>query len=186
MLPKWFAPVTIAVVAGLSIWLLSVQAPKKPRLIIINKSVPDTFMENFTTYIMDEQGKPKHEIHASHMAHYPYDDHSEFTSPRYTFYQPNDHQWDITAKKGLTKNGAAEIVLLGDVIIRRRQTSTGGSNIQITTSKFLIRPDDSYGETDQKITVTDGEHRLQSKGIKAYFDEGRVELLSQVRGVYVL
>lgn len=186
MLPKWFTPIAVAAVAGLSIWLLSDQAPQKSRLIALDDTVADTLMENVTTYIFDEKGKPRHEIHASHMAHFPTDDHSKFTSLQFTLYQSNDQQWDVSAKQGTTNNGIDEIILSGKVVMHRRKTSTGDSNLQINTTKLLIRPNDSYAETDQLITITSDKHSLKSNGIRAYFNDGRVELLSRVKGEYVL
>ena len=186
MVPKWFTPIVVAVVAGVSVWLLSEQAPKKPRLIAKDNAVPDMYMEEFKTYIMGEDGRPRYELHASYMAHFSYDNHNEFTSPKFIYYRPDESQWVMSAERGTTIDGSKQIMLQGNVIIFRRQLSAGDSALKINTSELLVRPDDSYAETDQLITISSGEHRLQSTGIRAYFNEGRVELLSRVRGKYVL
>ena len=186
MVPKWFTPIVVAAVAGISVWLLSEQAPKKPRLIAKNNTVPDAYMEAFSTYIMGENGKPRHELHASYMAHFSFDDHSEFTSPEFIFYRPDESQWVMSAERGVANDGSKQIILRGMVTMFRRQLTPGDSDLKIDTSELLIRPDDSYAETDKLITITSGNHRLQSNGIRAYFNDGRVELMSRVRGVYVL
>ena len=185
MVPKWFTPIVVAAVAGVSVWLLSEQSPKKPRLITIDDTVPDAYMEDFTTTIMGENGKPRYEIHASYMAHFSVDDHSEFTSPQFIFYRPDESQWVMSADRGTAEDDGKQIVLQGKVTMFRRQLATGDSELKIDTSELLIRPDDSYVETDQLITITSGEHKLQSNGIRAYFNDGRIELLSRVRGIYV-
>ncbi len=186
MVPKWFTPIIVAVVAGVSVWLLSEQAPKKPRLIAIDNTVPDAYMEDFTTYIMGENGKPRYELHASYMAHFSFDDHSEFTSPQFIFYRPDESQWVLSAERGTANDSAEQIKLQGKVTMVRRQFNRGDSGLKINTSELLIRPDDAYAETDQLIIITSGEHKIQSNGIRAYFNDGRVELLSRVRGEYVL
>ena len=184
--PKWFTPFMVAAIAGISIWLLSEQTPKEPRLVAKDNTVPNAYMEDFTTYIMDEDGKPHHELQASYMAHFSFDDHSEFTSPQLVFYRPDESQWMMTAERGVAEDGSKQIFLQGKVVISRSQIIAGDSALKIVTSELLIRPDDSYAETDKLITLTSGEHRLQSKGIRAYFNDGRLELLSQVRGKYAL
>jgi lipopolysaccharide export system protein LptC len=92
----------------------------------------------------------------------------------------------MSAERGTTKDGSKQIMLQGNVVIFRRQLSAGDLALKINTSELLVRPDESYAETDQLITITSGEHSLQSTGMKAYFNDGRVELLSRVRGKYVL
>jgi len=186
MVPKWFTPIVVAAVAGISVWMLSEQAPKKPRLVATNNTAPDAYMEDFTTYIMGKHGKPRHEISASYMAHFSFDDHSEFVSPELIFYRPDESKWTMSAERGTTRNGSKEIILQGKVTVIRNQQIVGASELKIDTGELLIRPDESYVETDQLITITSGEHKLQSNGFKAYLNDGRVELLSRVRGEYAL
>lgn len=186
MLPKWFTPIIIAAVAGLSVWLLSEQAPVKPQRIISDNKVPDAFMENVTTYLMDKTGMPKYEIQAGYVAHYSFDDHSEFTSPHVIFNAPDGRQWELTANNGTSMNGADQILFHGEVIMNRKQANSQKADLEIRTSELLVKPSSSYAETKQLITITLGKSTLQSNGIKAYFDQERVELLSRVRGVYVL
>lgn len=186
MLPRWFTPITVAVIAGLSLWLLSNQAPKKARLTAINKSIPDAFMENFTTLDLDKDGNPRHELKATYMAHYPVDDYSEFTLPELTLYQSGIQRWTLTAEAGKTTKDINDIILHGEVNIHRFDKITGNTDLTIKTHDLLIRPDDTYIETEREISITKGKSRIQSTGIRANLDEGKVELLSQVRGVYEL
>jgi lipopolysaccharide export system protein LptC len=90
------------------------------------------------------------------------------------------------AERGTAIESNKKIILQGNVTRCRRQLAAGDSTLKITTSELLVRPDDSYAETDQLITISSGEHSLQSTGMKAYFNDGRVEFLSRVRGKYVL
>ena len=186
MLPKWFTPIVVATIASLSVWLLSYQEPKLPETTTREVSVPDTFMENFTTRIMNTKGVPTHQLRAAYMAHYPYDDHSDFTSPQFTIYRPSGEQWIVSAEKGTSEKGTEKILLHGEVIMTRQLTPTAEVDLEIRTRDLIIQPDNAFAETNQPITITRGESVLQSDGVRAFFDEGRVELLSRVRGRYVL
>jgi len=186
MLPKWFVPLTVTVIAGFSIWMLSSEAPKQPRLINMDKSVPDAFMENFTAHNFDNKGIPRHEISAEYMAHYPVDDYSEFTSPELILFKSGKQRWSVSAEKGTTTKDIKEIILHGEVNINRLNKLTGKPDLVINTAEILIRPDENYLETDKKISMTTAKHKLESIGIRANLDEGKVELLSRVRGIYAL
>jgi lipopolysaccharide export system protein LptC len=120
------------------------------------------------------------------MARFSFDDHSEFVSPEFVFYRPDESQWVMSAERGTTRDGSKEITLQGKVTIIRRQITVDDSELKMVTSELLIRPDESYAETDKLITITSGEHKLQSNGFRGYFNNGRVELLSRVRGEYAL
>jgi len=186
MLPKWFTPVIVAVVAGSSLWLLSNQAPREARSISSGRSVPDAFMDNFTTLNLDKNGTPKHKLKASHMVHYPDGDYSEFTLPELILYRPEKQQWTVSAETGKTTKDIKDILLRGEVNIQRINKATGISDITIKTQDVLIRPDDTYIETDHEIDIRKGKSRIQSTGIRANLDKGQVELLSRVKGVYEL
>lgn len=186
MLPKWFTPLMVTVVAGLSIWLLSSESPRQSQITTLDKSIPDTFMEKFTTHNLDNKGIPKQELSAEYMAHYPIDDHSEFISPELALYHSGKKRWLLSAEKGITKKDIEEIMLEGKVNIFRLNKSTGKPDLTINTAEVLIRPDESYLETENKISITSGKQSLQSVGIRAHLEEGTVELLSHVRGVYAL
>ncbi|WP_455216742.1 LPS export ABC transporter periplasmic protein LptC [Kaarinaea lacus] len=186
MLPKWFTPLTIAVVTGLSIWLLSKEAPKQAHLVTSGQSVPDAFMENFTAYNLDKKGKPVHELSAEYMVHFPENDYSEFTSPKFILYRSGIKRWFVSANKGTSTKDVSEITLQGEVNILRMSNTTGETDLAIKTSEILIRPDDNYLETEKTISLVSGAHNLQSVGIRADLDTGKVELLSHVRGEYAL
>lgn len=186
MLPKWFIPLTVTITAGLSIWLLTTEAPKQPQLIAEDNSVPDAFMDNFTIHSLDVKGKPRHELRAVHMSHFPVDDHSDFTSPHVTLYQSGKQRWSLMANTGHATKDIEEVILRGEVNIHRLDLQTGNPDLTIKTAELLIRPDESYLETDHKVSITSGKQSLQSLGMRANLDDGKLEFLSKVRGVYAL
>jgi len=186
MAPKWLTPILVAVVAAVSVWLLAQQAPETTRLTALGNRVPDSYMEDITTTIMNKQGKPHHELHANYIAHFSYDNHSEFVKPKLIFYQPDESQWVMTAENGSANDGTEQIILHGMVTITSHQSEASETPLKVVTSELRIRPNDAYAETDELITITRGEHSLQSQGARAFFNDRRLELLSRVRGVYAL
>ena len=188
---KWFTPLLVSVLAGLSYWLFSEQPKDKTHTVSRDNRSADTFMENFTTRILNAEGKPRYEVQAASMVHYPYDDHSEFTAPQFIVHQSDGGRWHITAEQGQAQDGTEQILLQGNVVITQQgkpdlQTTDeeAAAKLELRTSELLIRPDEEYAETQQLATIRRGRGTLQSLGLRAYFGEERMQLLSQVVGRY--
>ncbi len=183
-LRKFFIPLLVTLVAGLSVWLFQGQTDKGPVVISQDQEVPDSFMENFTTQVLDEQGYPQYQLQATHMAHYVDDDRSEFTQPVFTAFRPDGQRWTAVAETGRAENGSEQIFLEGAVTIQRYPDVVSSTNLQIHTRDVRVRPADDYAETDQAATIVQNENTVRTVGLQVYFSKGQVQLLSQVRGVY--
>ena len=184
-LRKLFAPLLVALVAGLSVWLFQGQPHKGPVVTPLTQSTPDSFMENFTAQVLDKQGQPRYQLQAARMAHYADDNHSELQQPQFTAFRPDGQRWTVVAEAGRAENGSEQIFLNGDVLIQRYPDNAEPSDLQIRTRDIRVRPADDYAETDQPTTIVRNEATLDSVGLQVHFREGEVQLLSQVRGTYV-
>lgn len=183
MLPKWFTPLLVALIAGLSIWLLPEQQEQQPLPINRGGVAVDTFMENFTTQVLDSRGRPQYILRARHMEHYPHDGHSELEQPLLTLYQ-DDEQWTVSAARGVLEKNNEKIMLHGEVMIDKHLRDDPAPVLQIQTRELLVLPPQSYAETDQQTRIIQGNSTIDSRGVRAFFEEKRIQLLSQVRGVY--
>ncbi len=175
----------VTLVAGLSVWLFQGQSVYIPPPVEHAGATPDSYMENFITRLFDEQGHPRYKLQATHMAHYPHDKHSEFTTPQFTAYRPNGQRWTLVAEQGTALNNAEEIRLQGKVLMHRYPDAEEPANLEIRTRDVMVRPEDSYAETDQPIVLVRGEGTLEAVGLQARFRDGHIKLLSQVKGHYV-
>jgi len=184
MIQKLFAPLLVTLIAGLSVWLFQGQPDKGPVVTPQTHDVPDSFMENFTMQVLDEQGRPQYQLRATHMAHYADDDRSELTQPQFTVYRAGVQRWTAVSETGQAKNGDEEIFLNGAVTIQQFADTATSANMQIHTRDVRVRPADDYAETDQPTTILRAEGTLNAVGMQVYFRKGLVQLLSQVRGVY--
>jgi len=183
-LRKSFIPLLVVLFAGLSVWLFQGQPDKGTVVTPQTQGVPDSFMENFTTQVLDEQGRPQYQLQATHMAHYVDDDRSEFTQPQFTAFRPDGQRWTAVAETGRAENGSEQIFLDGAVTIQRYPDVVASADLQIRTRDVRVRPADDYAETDQAATIVQNQDTLKTVGLQVYFRAGRVQLLSQVRGMY--
>jgi len=181
---KPFVLLLLVFVAGLSVWLFQEQPDKGPVVTPQTQGVPDSFMENFTTQVLDEQGRPQYQLQATHMAHYADDDRSEFIQPRFTAFQSDGQRWTAAAETGRAENGSEQVFLDGAVTIQRYPDLTALANLQIHTRDVRVRPADDYAETEQAATIVQNKDTLKTIGLQVYFRAEQVKLLSQVRGIY--
>jgi lipopolysaccharide export system protein LptC len=181
---KLLAPLLVTLIAGLSVWLFQGQPDKGPVITVQTQNSPDSFMDNFTTRKLDAQGQLQYQLQATHMAHYADDDHSELIHPQFIAYRPNGQYWTMVADTGRTQNGSQQIMLNGKVTLQRRASNTAPVNLEIRTRDVTVRPADDYAETGRHTEIVLDKGKLEATGLQVHFREGRVNLLSQVRGVY--
>ncbi|ABA59237.1 Protein of unknown function DUF1239 [Nitrosococcus oceani ATCC 19707] len=178
--------VALMLIATLTAWeLLHEESAYIPRS-DLNKRTTDYFMEKFTSTLMDQQGLPLYRLAGTHMAHYLDNDTIEITAPDAVFYQQATARWKVVAERGLTNSQGDEIDLLGEVIIRQLGADSKTSNMKILTQNVRVKPRIKYAETQQPVTLLNSFGKTHSIGARVYLKDGRIELLSQVRGNYDL
>ena len=185
MLPKWFSPLVVAIIAAGTAWFFSKQPQDTaPEVSRASSQVPDAFMENFTTRVMDAAGQTQYQLVAESMAHYPHDDHSQLQTPHLTVFRPAGEHWTIQSASGLLEHGIEQITLQGEVLMQQHLADAQALPVQIQTRELRLRPQESYAETDEYALITRGNSRLESTGLQADLKTNHLYLLSQVRSIY--
>lgn len=172
---------TLALLAGLTQWLRNLNdiLPATAKL----RHTPDVSMENFMVTAMGDTGKPEHTLEAGYMAHYPDDDSTELTKPHITVLRENDAPWHIYAERGWIAAGQNSILLSGAVQLENPKAGPSRA-VSLTTSELRVLADEEYAETDQPVTIRSQTSVTRAVGMHAYLKEGRLQLLSKVRGSY--
>ncbi len=96
--------------------------------------------------------------------------------------QEGNAPWVLSSKTAEGNEKVDELILIDDVVIK--QTQENGSQTQFTTTRLTIEPNRRYAETDKPVIITDITGTTKATGLKVFFDEKRIELLSNVRGTY--
>jgi len=143
---------------------------------------PDYYMEDFSTLSMREDGTPKHRLQALYMAHYPNDDTTELLEPTMKIFRVDKRPLYIHADKGwVTENN--EIVLLrGDVTLWENDEA-GNRSLEVNTSEVRVLTDDEYAETDQYATINRQRTTITGTGMRAYFEDSRLEIIHHEKTV---
>jgi len=161
-------------------WYLQ-QQESDPQQTSVSSSGPDAFVTGMQLTVMDETGQEKYRIESDTMTHFPEDEHFKLTRPRFNITRPDGTVWQITAERGRTTPDNDQLWLLGEVDIRRPETSKT-SGLHVKTSDMLIKPDDETAETDNAVTITARGYLVTAVGLKADLKKNLLELRSRVQG----
>ena len=162
-----------------STWLLKVISTQKPDKDRVSLHEPDYYMEDFTTLSMRNDGTPKSSLYAVHMAHFPDNDTSELLQPRMELYRTTKLPMYVSADKGWVTADSEVIFLEGNVLLWENDAA-GERVLQVNTSKARVLLDQDYAETDQFATIKSRRTTIKGIGLRAYFDDSKLEVLKDV------
>ncbi|HHH49216.1 MAG TPA: LPS export ABC transporter periplasmic protein LptC [Gammaproteobacteria bacterium] len=185
---KLTLPLLVAAVAWLSVeWLWKQEAETPAVAPLAGIEVPDAFMEGVVMRAMDSQGRPRYEMRAARAVHFASGDRTDFDTPFLTFYRPDGRLWTLAAAHGEARGGDRDILLSGEVVMRRPRDAaqpTGPAEVEVLTRELRIFSEREYAETDQPATIVHAYGRVDAVGMKVWFKQERLQLLSQVKGIY--
>ncbi len=144
---------------------------------------PDYFMEDFTLDATGDDGVRRYRLQSPSMEHFIGDDLWLLEHPEVTYFADTGEPWRMRAERGRAWNNVEDVHLEGEVQIRR---SGGEHNLpaNMDTSEVFLKPERRYAETDEHAVYWRTDARLEGVGVRAWLDEDKLELLSEVRGRY--
>ena len=178
-LGRWGVPAALLAAAGTSGWMLYNLDFDAPVTAQRPSDAPDAYMEHFVTIEMDGAGKPKRRIEADYMAYHA-DETVELSNPRYVLYRAEGEPWHVRSERGQVSADGTVLLLMGKVDIWRNDAS-GARALDIRTEHLKVLPESEYGETEEPVTIRTPAGTSTGVGMRAYLDETRFQLLSQVR-----
>lgn len=180
----WLQAAVLSLVALFSAWLLSLleRSPDVEEQELNHD--PDFYMEGFTTVRMGDDGKPRHELSARRMQHFPDTDTHELTELTLLLHDGSgEPPWQIDAEHGWVSEAQQEILLSGAVQIQRPGQG-GQPELAVEARDMRVQLDQDYAETRSPVTIRTAAGETRSVGMQAHLKERRIELLSQVRTRY--
>ncbi len=146
---------------------------------------PALIIERFRAVRLNVAGQRKSVIAAPRLAQLPNHLGTRIEQPALDWYQPDGQtrEWRLQAEHGWISADQQSVRLEGEVTMVRTADS-GKQPMTIMTRDVLVRPGERYAETaaPTRAVTPDGEFR--AVGVHAWLDQERLELLSEVRGVY--
>lgn len=110
---------------------------------------------------------------------------SDFTllnSPSLTLFEPSKQPWHAASSSAKSQHQGSLIQLFDEVELWRNDSL--GQKSALTTDYLAIHPQQQFAETDKPVTIRSATEVTHATGMRAYLDQGRFQLLSDVRGTY--
>jgi LPS export ABC transporter protein LptC len=148
-----------------------------------NLAPPDMLMDQINARIIDDTGKVNMTMTASKMLHYSVHNITEFTQPLVTIYQQEQMPWIITAGHATSYQGMQKIYLWEHVVIKKNSSIDPATLI---TDKLWLFPEHKLAKTSAAVTITQPNTSLTAVGFNADLNLGTIQLLSQVKGKYLM
>lgn len=144
----------------------------------------DFYVINSRTVQYQPDGKRSYELSAEKVEHVKASDVSLLTRPDLHSYRGSELPWHVTSDRGEVGPQGEEVELIDNVRIERNDAK--GRPTIVTTSRMTVFPEKDYAETRQPVRIVAANGVTTATGMKAYLNEGRMLLLSNVRGQHEL
>ena len=181
-LSSLFPLVLLVLLAALTYWLdRAVQSPAPPRETLLRHD-PDYIVDKLLATRMDVNGRVRDKLHAARLTHYPDDDSTELTRPRFMSFGYGA-PLAIVSNTALVSSNGGNIYFRGDVRATRAPYAAN-SELVVTTQYLHLLPDDNIARTDQAVTIADASMTISAVGMELNNETRVLKLNATVRGVY--
>ncbi|MBR9910535.1 MAG: LPS export ABC transporter periplasmic protein LptC [Gammaproteobacteria bacterium] len=197
MFKKWLAPFFLILLT--TVFLLLWESPPERFLpdALFGQAQPQTPTASYPTNILvntrsrryDSEGQLSSVISASRTRFYQsvagqpaVAERTEIENPDITLITIGSPPWKATADSGRTTENGQVVELMDNV--KLRQTESTDRAVELTTTHLLIKPEQQYAETDKPVTIRSVNDITHATGMRAYLEQDRIQLLSNVRGIY--
>lgn len=140
----------------------------------------DFYVTNARTLQFQPDGKLHYEMTAAGLEHVKASDITLLALPKMELYRGEKYPWHIRSERGEVAPGGTEVELIDAVRVER--TDAKGRPTILTTSRLTLFPDKEYAQTEQAVRIDAANGVTTAKGMKAYLNDGRMLLQSNVRG----
>lgn len=148
----WFLLLLLALLAALTMWADVAVQPPAPKPDGSSRHDPDYKLNNFHTLKTDPNGDPRYMLAAVEMVHYPDDDSTHLTRPRFTQYAQSKPYTQVEAQRGLVTSDGEQVYLMDKVKVVRAATRSKGE-MTVLTEFLHITPDSEVARTDRPVTI---------------------------------
>lgn len=182
-LSAWLPLVVMAVLAGVTYWLLQINLPSTTQAPSSTKAhTPDYFADNFSISMLDSSGVTQYRIAAASMVHYEDDSVTYATQPAIRAFSPGQPVVTATGKRALINADGSIVDLYDDARIVRDPGPTD-PHMQADSQHFRVLTNDDVIETEKPVKLLRGPSVMTANGMIYNNVSREMRLLGQVRGM---
>lgn len=189
MLSRIRMPLLLALVAALLVavgyWNIRPESfMREPVASDAEQPAVDFYVLGSRTIQYRADGSRDYEMTSEKVEHIKASDISLLTRPQLQAYRGSELPWHVQSERGEVGPRGEEVELIDQVRVAR--TDAEGRPTILTTERLTLFPEKDYAETGQPVRIEAANGVTTATGMKAYLNEGRMLLLSNVRGQHEL
>ncbi|HLA29435.1 MAG TPA: LPS export ABC transporter periplasmic protein LptC, partial [Pseudomonas sp.] len=184
MLSKLRRPLILTLIAALlaavGYWNIRPESFNRNPPSASDTSAIDFYVINAKSTQFRADGSLDHVMTSSKLEHIKTSDITLLSNPDLLLYRGNVQPWHVQSSRGEVAPGGQEVELIDNVRVAR--TDAKGRPTILTSSRLTVFPDKEYAQTQQAVRIEAANGVTTAQGMKAYLNDGRMLLLSNVRG----
>ena len=173
----------IGALAALTLWLDRLAQGPERDVIGPSRHDPDYIVDKLAGVRIGPAGAPAYTLAAVKMVHYPDDDTTLLTDPRFVTYRSAMAPVTITASEAVVSARGDHVYFQDDVRITRPAHADYSELVMRTTFLHVV-PEQNLAMTDRPVTVIDDTGKLTAEGLELNGETRVFKLLSKVRVTY--
>ncbi len=146
----------------------------------LDDSAIDFYATNTHTLQYQADGQLHYEMTATKVEHLKTSEVTLLSQPDLLLFRGTPIPWHVQSEHGEVSPTGEQVELIDSVRVER--TDAKGNPTILTTSRLTVFPDREYAETRQPVKIDAANGVTTAVGMKAYLDDSRMHLLSNVRG----
>ncbi len=179
----WSPAILLLLLAVLTWWLdAKVRSPQNLAG-ASTRGAPDYYIEGFNAVRMNPDGTRRYELAGKRLVHYSDDDSSMLSSPTLVYHDYKRAPLTFSADTAEIEGGGENVYFRGNVRIDRPAFAFN-PRLGVATSYLHVIPDQDFAETDQPVTMSEGNSTVRSVGLEFDNRARQVKLLSRVQAHY--
>ncbi|CAM3291279.1 LPS export ABC transporter periplasmic protein LptC [Pseudomonas floridensis] len=168
--------------AAVGYWNISPESFMDQPMTAVDENAIDYYAINAHSVQYLPDGSLQYDMTADRVEHVKATDVTLLTTPDLQMYRGTQFPWHVQSKQGEVSPGGDQVELIDSVRVAR--TDEKQRTTIITSSRMTVFPQKQYAQTDQDVRIDAAGGVTTAKGMKAYLNDSRMDLLSNVRGQY--
>lgn len=175
-----FISLTPVVLAGL-IWNLSIDSSNSSTTSVApSNNRPDALIQNLTYSQFSASGHLVQQLETVSAISHVSGEEVELLQPDLLVAGDNQTQWAASSNSGYLDRPGSQLVLNGDVVLRR----LGSAPAQLTTDSLTWLPASASAYTNDLVTIDAPGNYMQAQGVSIDLDKSTFIFHSNVRGIH--
>lgn len=138
--------------ALLTFWISQAVQEQTRHINEMKRHDPDYLMYDFVSSRTDAQGHTRYALAASQLSHFPDNNTSELTRPRFTQFGQDKPYTQIQGQRGVVYNNGKLVEFSRQVKVFRSATATKGA-MALETEALTIEPDQEVARTTLPVVI---------------------------------